>query len=128
MTNDTFYTETHEWVRLEDARARVGITDYAQSHLGDVVFLELPEVGRALRRGEVFGSIESVKAASDLYAPIDGVVAEVNRAAVENPELVNRDPLGDGWMVVLDSPGETATGLLDGVAYQALTATGTDAV
>ncbi|MFI5006775.1 MAG: glycine cleavage system protein GcvH [Solirubrobacterales bacterium] len=117
------YTKEHEWVRVEGALAVVGITDYAQKQLGDVVFLELPEVGRTLAANEVFGTVESVKAVSELYSPVAGEVAEVNAALVAKPETVNTDPHGAAWMikVKLADPGAMA-GLMDAKAYEALVA------
>ena len=114
------YTNDHEWIRVEGGRGRVGVTDYAQEQLGDVVYVELPEVGRALKQGEQFGSIESVKAVSDLYCPVSGTVVDVNRVLAEQPEAVNRDPHAT-WMIVLalDDPDEVGT-LLDAAAYGAL--------
>lgn len=113
------FTASHEWV---DGNSRVGITDYAQQQLGDVIFLELPEVGRTLSAGERFGVIESVKAASDLYAPVGGRVAEVNEALIDAPERVNADPFGDGWLMRLEEVDETGAELLDQAAYEKLTA------
>ena len=113
------FTASHEWV---DGNSRVGITDYAQQQLGDVIFLELPEVGRTLAAGERFGVIESVKAASDLYAPVGGRVAEINEALVDAPERVNADPFGDGWLMRLEEVDEAGAELLDGAAYDKLTA------
>lgn len=95
------FTATHEWVELKSDSARVGITDHAQAQLGDVIFLELPEVGRTLQAGESFGVIESVKAASDLYAPISGTVSAVNGELAEHPERINQDAYGSGWLVEL---------------------------
>jgi glycine cleavage system H protein len=95
------YTKTHEWVRREDDVATVGITDHAQDELGDVVFIELPERGATFGAGEAFGTVESVKAVSDLYAPIEGEVVEVNEALNDAPEKINEDPYGDGWIVRL---------------------------
>ena len=117
------YTKEHEWVRVEGALAVVGVTDYAQKQLGDVVFLELPEVGRALSANEVFGTVESVKAVSELYSPVAGEVAEVNTGLVAKPETVNTDPHGAAWMikVKLADPGAMA-GLMDAKAYEALVA------
>jgi glycine cleavage system H protein len=112
---DLKYTKDHEWVQIGGPDARVGITDYAQKQLGDVVYLELPEVGRTLKQGEVFGTIESVKAVSELYAPVSGEVTEVNRALVERPEGVNSDPHGS-WMIALKVTGGT-DGLLDAAQY-----------
>jgi glycine cleavage system H protein len=108
------FTASHEWV---DAGSRVGITDYAQAQLGDVIFLELPEVGRTLTAGERFGVIESVKAASDLYSPVGGRVVEVNQSLVDAPEKVNSDPYGDGWLMRLEDVDETGAELLDADAY-----------
>jgi glycine cleavage system H protein len=101
------YTREHEWVRREGDRVRVGITAYAQEQLGDVVFVELPKVGAAVVQMQGFGVVESVKAVSDLFAPIDGTVAEVNEALRKAPELVNQDPYGQGWMIVV-TPTEPA--------------------
>jgi glycine cleavage system H protein len=119
--SDLKYTKDHEWVRVSGERAHVGITDYAQKQLGDVVYLELPEVGRTFSRGDVFGTIESVKAVSELYAPISGEVVEVNSDLAQKPESVNSDPHGT-WMVVLkvSNPGEAGE-LLDSSAYADLT-------
>jgi glycine cleavage system H protein len=118
---DLKYTKDHEWVRLAGAEARVGITDYAQRQLGDVVYLELPEVGRTVKKGEVFGTIESVKAESELYAPISGEVTQVNSTLTQKPEAVNKDPHGS-WMIALKvaDPGE-ASDLFDAAKYTELT-------
>jgi glycine cleavage system H protein len=118
---DLKYTKDHEWVRVSGDQARVGITDYAQKQLGDVVYLELPEVGRTFNKGDVFGTIESVKAVSELYAPVAGEVVQVNTDLTQKPEFVNTDPHGS-WMVVLrvSSAGE-ANELLDAAAYTDLT-------
>jgi len=112
------YTKTHEWVTVDGKQATIGITDYAQSQLGDVVFLELPAVGRQLGERESFGVIESVKAASDLYAPVAGKIAEVNEKLSTKPELVNSDPYGDGWILKLDVAGELPSDLLDEAEYK----------
>ncbi|MCD6419148.1 MAG: glycine cleavage system protein GcvH [Synergistetes bacterium] len=96
------YAKTHEWVEVEDGKGRIGITDFAQKELGDVVFVELPEIGDEVKKGESFGTIESVKAASDLYAPVSGEVVEVNNAVVDKPQIVNEDPEGKGWMIVVE--------------------------
>lgn len=118
--SDLKYTKDHEWIRLADGGpARVGITDYAQKQLGDVVYLELPQVGRALKKGDVFGTIESVKAVSELYSPVDGEVAEVNSALAQNPEAVNKDPHGS-WMIAVKVTGGQGD-LLDVNAYTELT-------
>jgi glycine cleavage system H protein len=99
---DLRYTREHEWARLEGQRARVGITHYAQDQLGDVVFVELPKVGAKVTQMQSFGIVESVKAVSDLFAPLSGVVAEVNGELTREPERVNRDPYGTGWLVVIE--------------------------
>jgi glycine cleavage system H protein len=116
--SDCRYTKDHEWVRLEGQQGRVGITDYAQKQLGDVVFVELPEVGRTLKAGERFGTVESVKAVSELFSPIGGEVLEVNPELAKTPETLNRDPYGGGWMLLLRVSGPT-DGLLDAAAYKA---------
>ncbi len=100
------YTRSHEWVRREGETATVGITDHAQDELGDVVFVELPEVGAAFDAGDSFGAVESVKAVSDLYAPVGGEVVEVNSALEDAPEKINEDPYGDGWILKLRASGE----------------------
>ena len=100
------YTATHEWVALDGRTATIGITDFAQAQLGDVVFLELPAKGAKLGRGDSFGVIESVKAASDLYAPAAGTVVEVNELLTQHPELVNSDPYGGGWLIRLEVDSE----------------------
>lgn len=119
--SDLKYTRNHEWVRLSGDRAHVGITDYAQKQLGDVVYLELPEVGRTVSKGDVFGTIESVKAVSELYAPVSGEVVEVNSGLAQKADTVNSDPHGS-WMIVLkvNDAGETGD-LLDANAYTQLT-------
>jgi glycine cleavage system H protein len=96
------YTKEHEWAKVEGKRARVGITHYAQDQLGDVVFVELPKPGTRVTQMQTFGVVESVKAVSDLFAPLSGSVAEVNEALTQTPELVNRDPYGTGWLIVID--------------------------
>jgi glycine cleavage system H protein len=117
---DRRYTKEHEWVRLEGDRGTVGITQYAQEQLGDVVFLELPEVGRKLSPGEGFGTVESVKAVSELYSPVAGEVVEVNSALAQKPEVVNSDPHGAAWMIKVKLADPTAVaGLMDARAYQA---------
>jgi glycine cleavage system H protein len=118
---DLKYTKDHEWVRLSGSDAQIGITEYAQKQLGDVVYLELPEVGRSLKKGEVFGTIESVKAVSELYSPVTGEVTEVNSRLVEKPEAVNTDPHGS-WMIVIKPSEEGETGeLLDASQYSDIT-------
>jgi glycine cleavage system H protein len=114
------YTKDHEWIELSGDSGKVGITDYAQQQLGDVVYVELPEVGARLKQGQSFGTIESVKAVSELYSPVTGEVVQVNTALKDKPETVNKDPHGS-WMVVLKltNPGE-AGALLDATQYQDL--------
>jgi glycine cleavage system H protein len=114
------FTPSHEWVRVEGSKATVGISDHAQAQLGDVIFLELPAAGTEVKAGAKFGAIESVKAASDLYAPVSGTVAEVNTALTDHPELVNSDPYGEGWMLRIDSAGDDARDLLDEAGYTKL--------
>ena len=118
--NDLRYTEEHEWIRLEGDVGTVGITDHAQEALGDIVFVELPEVGRKVNRGDEACAIESSKAASDIYAPAGGTVVEVNQAVADNPALVNEDPYGKGWIykIRLANPKEL-DGLMDAKAYAA---------
>ena len=113
------YTKDHEWVRLEGRRVIVGITDFAQSELTDVVYVELPKVGKAVKAGEVLGTVESVKAVSEIFAPMSGKVVEVNKALEDTPEVVNQDPYGKGWMVVLDvaDPNE-AKNSMNAAAYR----------
>lgn len=116
---DLRYVESHEWVRLEEGIARIGITDYAQDQLGDVVYVELPEAGKTLARGAAFGSVESVKAVSELYMPLSGRVLEVNAALSSSPELVNQSPYGEGWMIRVEpsAPAELE-GLLAAADYR----------
>ena len=117
IPDDLHYSEHDEWARADGERVVVGITDYAQQQLGDVVFVELPLVGSIVTGGEPFGVIESVKAVSDLYAPFSGEVTLVNDALVARPELVNQDCYGEGWMVVVRPAGDATGGLLDAAAY-----------
>jgi glycine cleavage system H protein len=113
------FTESHEWVHVESGVATVGISDHAQSELGDVIFIELPAVGAVLKAGEKFGTIESVKAASDLYAPVGGTVTGVNDQLADAPERVNADPYGEGWMIRLNHVDDNAA-LLDEAGYRAI--------
>jgi glycine cleavage system H protein len=109
VPEDLQYAKSHEWVRFgDDDTATVGITDHAQDELGDIVFVELPEPGATLEAGDSFGTVESVKAVSDLYAPVGGEVLEVNDALNDSPEKINEDPYGDGWILKLRTSGETA--------------------
>jgi glycine cleavage system H protein len=114
------YTKEHEWTRIEDRRATIGITDFAQDELGDVVYVELPAVGKTITQMSTFGVVESVKAVSDLYTPVSGTVVEVNKKLEEHPELVNTDPYGEGWMLIVEmsNPSEIDT-LLTAEEYQA---------
>jgi glycine cleavage system H protein len=100
------YTRSHEWVRTEGDTATIGITDHAQDELGDIVFVELPETGATFDAGDSFGTVESVKAVSDLYTPVGGEVVEVNEALNDSPELINEDPYGEGWIVRIQVSGE----------------------
>jgi glycine cleavage system H protein len=112
------YTVGHEWLKIqEDGQARVGITDYAQDSLSDVVFVELPEVGDQFTKGDVMAVAESVKAASDIYAPISGKIVSINEKLEESPELVNESPYEFGWMVLIEPEGEV-NGLLDAASYR----------
>ncbi len=113
------YTKDHEWAKLEGKGARIGITDYAQTELTDVVFVELPPIGKVVKQGEPLGTVESVKAVSEIFAPVSGKVVEVNKALEEKPEIVNKDPYGEGWMVVLEtSEAARADSLMDAAAYR----------
>jgi glycine cleavage system H protein len=125
VPTDLRYTKDHEWVRVDGDEATVGITEYAAGQLGDIVFVELPDAGRKLDQHATFGVVESVKAVSDLFAPVSGEVLATNDALTGAPELVNGEPYGDGWMIRirLADPAETE-GLLDASAYDALIAAG----
>lgn len=117
------YTKEHEWVmKLDNGRVRVGITDFAQHALGDIVFIELPEVGTTVAAGDSLGSVESVKSVSDIYAPVAGKVATVNRALEDAPQKMNEDPYGEGWIAELDiAAGETFAELMTAEEYTAYT-------
>jgi glycine cleavage system H protein len=116
------YSKDHEWVRVDGTRATVGITDYAQDALGDVVFVQLPTVGEAVEADATFSEVESTKSVSDVFAPLAGTVVEVNEALDANPELINSDPYGAGWICVIDLADATSPeSLMDAAAYQALT-------
>jgi glycine cleavage system H protein len=118
--DDLQYTKDHEWVRVEGDNLRVGVTDFAQDALGDIVFVTLPETGSHLTAGEACGEIESTKSVSDVYAPVTGTVVERNEALDASPELVNSDPYGDGWMLAIRPDDATAAeGLLDAATYEA---------
>jgi glycine cleavage system H protein len=123
--SDLRYTRDHEWIKVEGEEATVGITQYAAEQLGDIVFVELPDAGRDLEVAKPFGVVESVKAVSDLYAPISGAVTSTNDALAKEPELVNSDPYGAGWMIKLTIADSTQIDdLLDGSAYDDLVAAG----
>ena len=117
MQKDLLYTNTHEWVRVEDEIAVIGITDFAQEQLGDITYVELPAVGDVLEAGQEMGSVESVKAASELYCPVSGEVIEVNEELEGAPEKVNSDPFGEGWMLKVRLSAEPA-GLLSPEEYE----------
>jgi glycine cleavage system H protein len=118
---DLKYTEEHEWVRQEGDLWVVGITDFAQDSLGDVVYVEVGDVGDALKAGKGFGVVESVKAASDLFAPVSGEIVEINQAVIDTPELLNSDPYGEAWLVKVRASDESEIeSLLDAQAYEAL--------
>jgi len=120
--DDLKYTREHEWVRLEGDVARVGITDFAQDALGDVVYVDIPEVGTEVTAGEPFGEVESTKSVSDVYAPLGGTVIERNAALADSPQLVNEDPYGNGWMIAIEPADASALGsLLDATAYREFT-------
>ncbi len=113
-----WYSKTHEWVRMEGEVATVGITDYAQEQLGDVVMVELPAVGKGVTAGQEMGTVESVKAVSEVFSPVSGTVVEVNGELEAHPELVNQDPFGAGWLVRV-KVSEPPSGLMDAAAYEA---------
>jgi glycine cleavage system H protein len=121
VPDDLRYSTDHEWVRSEGAQVRLGITDYAQDALGDVVFIDLPDVGARVEAGASMGEIESTKSVSDIYGPVAGTVTEVNGDLSDNPERLNEDPYGEGWICVLavDDPSQVEA-LLDAAAYRAL--------
>ncbi|WP_033542662.1 glycine cleavage system protein GcvH [Planococcus sp. CAU13] len=116
------YSKEHEWVKLEDGKARIGITHFAQAELGDIVFVELPQVGDELKKNEPFGSVESVKTVSELYAPVSGKVVEVNSELEDSPEFVNESPYEQAWMVVIEAPSdEEMNDLMDADQYKEMT-------
>lgn len=116
------YSTEHEWVRVEDGNIRIGITDYAQDALGDVVYVDVPPVGDSFSAGDSFGEVESTKSVSEIYAPISGTVVEVNSDLEDSPELVNSDPYGAGWIVVLQpDDSDAVASLMDAAGYRALT-------
>ncbi|MCY3967129.1 MAG: glycine cleavage system protein GcvH [bacterium] len=116
------YSQDHEWTKIEGNRVLLGITDYAQDALGDVVYVDLPEVGSAVNQGEAFSEVESTKSVSEIYAPVSGVVAEINADLADHPERLNEDPYGEGWICVIEASDlAEAEQLMDGVAYTQLT-------
>jgi len=123
VPDDLLYTADHEWGRLDGTRLTIGITDYAQDALGDVVFVQLPEPGTAVQAGASFSEVESTKSVSDIYAPTDGTVVEVNTELTEAPQRLNEDPYGEGWICVIEVSGPDAVrGLLDAEGYRKLIA------
>lgn len=120
---DLRYTKDHEWIKLEGNIATIGITDFAQGELGDIVYVEVETIGKALQAGDVFGTVEAVKTVSDLFMPVNGTINELNPALANAPELVNTDPYGEGWMIkmTVDNPADVEA-LLDASAYQAVVA------
>jgi glycine cleavage system H protein len=121
IPSDLRYSTDHEWARVEEGRVRIGITDYAQDALGDVVFVEVPEVGTKVERGASFSEVESTKSVSEIYAPVSGVIAEINADLADSPERLNDDPYGEGWICIID-PADPAQleELLDAEGYRAL--------
>jgi glycine cleavage system H protein len=114
------YTKDHEWLKLEGETAIIGITDFAQSELGDIVFIEIETIGEKLNQHDVFGTVEAVKTVSDLFMPVSGEVLEINEKIIDSPELVNKDPYGDGWLIKVKISNSAEIGsLLDAVAYKA---------
>ena len=115
------YSSDHEWVRLEDGRARIGITDYAQDALGDVVFVDLPDTGTAVEKGASVSEVESTKSVSEIYAPVSGTIVEVNAELADNPQRLNEDPYGDGWLFVIEPSDPSQVGeLLEAEGYREL--------
>ncbi|HZU74832.1 MAG TPA: glycine cleavage system protein GcvH [Acidimicrobiales bacterium] len=121
VPDDLRYTSDHEWARVEGGRVRIGITDYAQDALGDVVFVQVPAVGTEVEAGATFSEVESTKSVSDIYAPVSGVVVEVNTELADAPERLNSDPYGEGWICVIEPRADSDLGgLLDAAAYRQL--------
>ncbi len=119
--DNLFYTKEHEWVNLKDNKAVIGITDYAQGQLGDVIFIEFPKVGQEVNAGDVFGEVEAVKTVSELYAPVSGTIIELNEELENSPDLVNNDPYGDGWIIKIspNNPDERDE-LMNFLSYEEL--------
>lgn len=121
IPSDLRYSSDHEWVRLEETKVRIGITDFAQDNLGDVVFVQIPEVGAAVASGDSFSEVESTKSVSDIYSPVDGTVVEINPLLETQPELLNSDPYGEGWICTIEvSDASQVDKLLDADGYQSL--------
>jgi len=121
VPDDLRYSKDHEWARLEDRKVRIGITDYAQDALGDVVYVQVPDVGAQVTMGESFSEVESTKSVSDIYAPITGTIVDVNQELADAPQRVNEDPYGEGWLVVIEAQDAAQYDqLLDAAAYRAL--------
>ena len=121
VPDDLYYSSDHEWIRVEDGRFRIGITDYAQDALGDVVYLEIPEVGASVTASDKISEVESTKSVSDIYAPVAGTIVEVNADLADAPERLNEDPYGEGWICIIEpSDPEAAGALLDAAGYRAL--------
>jgi glycine cleavage system H protein len=117
------YTKDHEWIKLDGNTATIGITDYAQRELGDIVYVEVETIGQSLKAGDVFGTVEAVKTVSDLFLPVDGTITELNKALANSPESVNNDPYGEGWMIkmTVTNPAEVEA-LMDAAAYESMVA------
>jgi glycine cleavage system H protein len=121
IPSDLRYSTDHEWARVEEGRVRIGITDYAQDALGDVVFVEVPEVGTKVERGASFSEVESTKSVSEIYAPVSGLIAEINADLADSPERLNDDPYGEGWICIIEPTDPTQLDeLLDAEGYRAL--------
>ena len=121
VPDDLTYTEEHEWIAVTDSGARrIGITDYAQDQLGDIVYVDLPEVGRDVSKGDVIAEVESTKSVGEVYAPLAGTITAVNEAVADTPEIVNSDPFGEGWLVEIDSDDEPSDEFLDAEGYRTL--------
>ena len=120
IPNNLYYTNNHEWVKIDNGIATIGISDYAQSELGDIIFIEFPDIGVDCNAGDTIGTIEAVKTVADFYSPIEGRIAEINTNLEENPDSVNTDPYDSGWIIKLDSFGEDRSALLSAKEYEKL--------
>ena len=120
IPNDLYYTKNHEWVKFKNGIATIGISDYAQSELGDIIFIELPAIGTNCNAGDTIGIIEAVKTVSDFYSPIEGRIAEINNKLEDSPDSINADPYDVGWFMKLDSLGEDRSALLSAKEYEKL--------